>query len=124
MARYAPRFAVCAAALGMSAIAACGGEPGSTPGEKGTPVAITVTGAGCQVAATKLPEGSITFTVTNQSGSTAEVGVYSGGKPLAEQRGIGAGAVTDLVATLRSGSYEIACRTGSGAESRQPITVG
>jgi iron uptake system component EfeO len=112
------------AALAIVAVAAFGACSSSDSGG-GPAVGITATQTACEVDRSQFAPGAQTFNVDNKGSEVTEVYVYApGDKVVAEKEHIGPGTQARFTATLKAGTYEIACKPGeTGNGIRQKITV-
>jgi iron uptake system component EfeO len=120
-ARPAPtRVALGALALLALAVGGCTSKSGGGDG-----IAVTASDDSCDVAATELPSGSATFTVTNRGGDVTETYVYTlDDEIMGEVENIGPGTSRDLTVDLGPGLYEVVCKPGmTGDGIATPITV-
>ena len=106
----AASFAFCAA-----------GSVQSFAADSSEPVAITVTGKGCEPNALTLPEGKTTFKIKNASQRVLEWEILDGVMVVEERENIIPGFVQTLTATLRPGQYQMTC--GLLSNPKGTITV-
>jgi iron uptake system component EfeO len=123
-------------ALALATLAACGGSDdgrsattgaGGAAAASGKPgkIAVAATDTSCQVAATELPAGTTTFTVTNKGNKVTEFYVYAAGdRVMGEVENIVPGLSRDMLVELPAGTYETACKPGMiGKGIRGPLKV-
>jgi FTR1 family protein len=106
-------------------LAACGGsDNGGSASAGANKVAITLTDAGCEPAALKLPAGPTTFEVTNGgTGRVSEFEVLDGSRILGEKENLVAGLKGTFTLNLKPGNYTSACPGGKTAATGT-IAVG
>ena len=111
-----------AAALAAAVLGACSS---SDSGSSGEAIAINATDSACELAQTSLPAGKHAFEVTNKGSQVTEVYVYTAGdKVVTEKEHIGPGTSARFSATLKAGTYDVACKPGEkGSGIRQKLTV-
>ena len=113
----------------LAAVTGCvaNATPGATSstGTGGT-VAVTSSADACDLSATSVPSGAVTFSVTNTGQDVTEFYLLSsdGSRVLGEVENIGPGLSRDLVVQVRPGSYVAACKPGmSGDGIRRDLLV-
>ncbi|MHA7961855.1 iron uptake system protein EfeO [Streptomyces sp. L500] len=79
----------------------------------------------CEVSKTTFPAGHVKINVENKGSKVTEVYVYApDDRIVTERENIGPGTKAEITATIKAGSYEIACKPGmKGDGIRQKITV-
>ncbi len=108
------RFVVPAAAglLAVAGLAGCGGG-GDKKDAKGGPIAVKATDTACEVGATEIEAGQVTFTITNSGSKVNEFYVYAAGdRVMGEVENIAPGLSRELRVELAAGTYETACKPG------------
>lgn len=120
--------ALALAALVLPLTAAC--VPNDAPGASGTastgPLTVRSTADACEVSATSVPAGPVTFSVTNDGDDVTEFYLLGedGLRVVAEVENIGPGLSRDLVAQVRPGTYFTSCKPGMvGDGIRAEFTV-
>ncbi len=100
--------------------------PASTgTGAAGT-ITVTSSANACDLSATTVPGGSLTFSVTNTGNDVTEFYLLAadGRRVVGEAENIGPGLSRDLVVQAAPGSYVAACKPGmSGDGIRHDLTV-
>ncbi|GLX01200.1 iron uptake system protein EfeO [Microtetraspora sp. NBRC 16547] len=119
---------VAVAALGLLAAACSSGTTDTAaPGGGAKPGKISVAAGDteCKVAATELPAGTSTFSITNTGSKVTEFYVYaSGDRVMGEVENIVPGLTRDVIVELPAGTYETACKPGMvGKGIRNPLKV-
>jgi iron uptake system component EfeO len=116
------------AGLGIASVVvlsmtACAEDSPSGSSDKG--ITVEATDSACEVSATKLDAGPLTFKVTNQGSKVTEFYVYAeGDRIMGEVENIGPGLSRNLVVDLPKGTYEGACKPGMAGDGiRQKLTV-
>jgi iron uptake system component EfeO len=110
-----PRLAV--GALALAGLAACGsGTPATTgsaaPAKPGK-ITVAASDTECKIAASEVPAGTSTFTITNGGSKVTEFYVYAAGdRVMAEVENIVPGLTREVIAELPAGAYETACKPG------------
>ncbi len=89
-------------------MALCGQGFAATP-EASQPVAITITGKGCEPNVVTVPEGKTTFRIKNASARVLEWEILDGVMVVEERENIVPGFVQSLTATLKAGQYQMTC---------------
>ncbi|CAM5271746.1 Iron uptake system protein EfeO OS=Streptomyces alboniger OX=132473 GN=efeO PE=3 SV=1 [Streptomyces alboniger] len=86
-------------------------------------VSVTSTDSACKVSKTQFAAGHITFALENTGSKVTEVYVlFPDDRIVAERENIGPGTKASLVAELKAGDYEIACKPGmKGNGIRQKV---
>jgi iron uptake system component EfeO len=107
-------------AMPLLMLPACGGDSASGP-----TTVVKGTDTTCEPAATTFTAGTHRFELANEGTKASELYVYGpGDKIVAEVEDVGPGTKRALKATLKAGTYELACKPGqTGAGIRVPITV-
>ncbi|GGR62040.1 lipoprotein [Micromonospora fulviviridis] len=120
------RFVVPAAAgvLAVAGLAGCGGGDDSDAKADG-PIAVKATDSACEVGATEIVAGQVTFKVTNSGSKVNEFYVYAAGdRVMGEVENIAPGLSRELRVELPAGTYETACKPGmSGRGIRGALKV-
>ncbi|MEU0153389.1 iron uptake system protein EfeO [Micromonospora fulviviridis] len=120
------RFVVPAAAgvLAVAGLAGCGGGDDSDA-KAGGPIAVKATDSACEVGATEIEAGQVTFKVTNSGSKVNEFYVYAAGdRVMGEVENIAPGLSRELRVELPAGTYETACKPGmSGRGIRGALKV-
>lgn len=108
-------FAV-AAVLALS-VAGCTDNPSTAPHGGGTqagaaPISVTVTDDGCDVSATEVPAGAVTFSISNEGSVPNEFEVLAADKLriITEKENIGPGSTVELTTGLEEGDFFTACK--------------
>lgn len=114
-----PLLALGTATLSVTLAAGCAGGSG------GDAIQVTASDTACEVSRTEFPAGHVTLSVQNTGSQVTEVYVYAPGDQIVTEReNITPGLVADIVAEIKPGSYEIACKPGmKGRGIRQKVTV-
>ncbi|MBB5121083.1 peptidase M75 [Streptomyces eurocidicus] len=114
--------AVAAAATALTAVSGCA-EKSDTKGSD--TVRVKATDDKCEVSTDSFPAGHVKIAVENKGSKVTEVYVYApGDRIVTERENIGPGTKAEITATIKAGSYEIACKPGmKGDGIRQKITV-
>ncbi|MFF4155715.1 iron uptake system protein EfeO [Streptomyces sp. NPDC001678] len=88
-------------------------------------VNVTASDDKCEVSKTSFPAGHVKINVENKGSKVTEVYVYApDDRIVTERENIGPGTKAEITATIKAGSYEIACKPGmKGDGIRQKITV-
>jgi len=121
--------ALALAALVLPLTAAC--VPNDTAGDGASgaatgPLTVRSTADACEVSATSVPAGPVTFSVTNAGDDVTEFYLLGedGLRVVAEVENIGPGLSRDLVAQVRPGTYFTSCKPGMvGDGIRAEFTV-
>lgn len=87
-------------------------SPSSSGVATGGPTAVTITETGCDVAASSLPSGKVTFKITNNGSVPNEFEILANDKLriISELENIGPGSSVELTTALDEGSYFTACK--------------
>ncbi|MEI9922182.1 MAG: iron uptake system protein EfeO [Bradyrhizobium sp.] len=88
------------------------------------PVAITITGKGCEPNAVTVPEGKSTFKIKNASARVLEWEILDGVMVVEERENIVPGFVMTLTATLKAGQYQMTCGLLSNPKGTITVTAG
>jgi iron uptake system component EfeO len=115
-----------AGALAGGVLAACSDDAGSgDDAAAGGPIAVTASDSACEVAATDVDAGTVTFKVTNKGVKVTEFYVYAqGDRVMGEVENIAPGLSRELHVELPAGTYETACKPGMvGKGIRGALTV-
>ncbi|RBY98001.1 hypothetical protein DQ237_03655 [Blastococcus sp. TF02-8] len=144
MAVRTPLRALAGAALLLTVLTACGGDPGTGADEASVSTASPSSAAASssaadaseaeQVAVTavdfafRLDEdgfrpGTYAFTLTNEGGATHDLVVERDGKDVAASDGIRPGQSTTVTATLEPGEYVLYCSIGNHRAMGMEVTV-
>ena len=112
-----------AVSLTIFSLSACAEESPSGGSDKN--INVEATDSECEVSATKLDAGPLTFKVTNGGSKVTEFYVYAeGDRIMGEVENIGPGLSRNLVVDLPKGTYEGACKPGMAGDGiRQTLTV-
>jgi iron uptake system component EfeO len=88
-------------------------------------IQVTANDSECKVSRTEFPAGHVQLKVENKGSKVTEVYVYApGDRIVTERENIGPGTRADIVAEVKAGSYEIACKPGmKGDGIRQKVTA-
>jgi iron uptake system component EfeO len=87
------------------------------------PVAITITGKGCEPNAVTLPAGKTTFKIKNESQRAVEWEILDGVMVVEERENIIPGFVQTLTATLKAGQYQMTCGLLSNPKGTLTVTA-
>lgn len=114
--------AAVAAIAALTAVSGCAQKSDAKDSEA---IKVTATDDACEVSKTSFPAGHVTLAVENKGSKVTEVYVYApDDRIVTERENIGPGTKADITATIKAGSYEIACKPGmKGDGIRQKITV-
>lgn len=114
--------AVAAAATALTAVSGCAEKSDSKGSDT---VRVKATDDKCEVSTDSFPAGHVKIAVENKGSKVTEVYVYApGDRIVTERENIGPGTKAEITATIKAGSYEIACKPGmKGDGIRQKITV-
>ncbi|MGW1198922.1 iron uptake system protein EfeO [Streptomyces sp. NPDC002536] len=117
--------AAVAALAALTAVSGCAQKSEGKNGKNTAAVKVTATDDKCEVSKTSFPAGHVTLAVENKGSKVTEVYVYApDDRIVTERENIGPGTKADITATIKAGSYEIACKPGmKGDGIRQKITV-
>ncbi|MFU8849682.1 iron uptake system protein EfeO [Micromonospora sp. SL1-18] len=120
------RFVVLATAglLAVAGLAGCGGGD-KKDAKAGGPIMVKATDAACEVGATEIEAGQVTFAITNSGSKVNEFYVYAAGdRVMGEVENIAPGLSRELRVELPAGTYETACKPGmSGRGIRGALKV-
>ena len=110
-----------AVSLTLVGLTACGTDESSGSGT----ISVDAGDSSCELSATKLDAGPLTFEVTNSGSKVTEFYVYAeGDRIMGEVENIDPGLSRNLVVDLPNGTYEGACKPGMvGDGIRQTLTV-
>jgi iron uptake system component EfeO len=111
------------AGVSLAGLALCGQGIAATP-DASQPVAITITGKGCEPNAVTVPEGKITFKIKNASARVLEWEILDGVMVVEERENIVPGFVMTLTATLKAGQYQMTCGLLSNPKGTITVTGG
>ncbi|MEU7167096.1 iron uptake system protein EfeO [Streptomyces morookaense] len=119
------RSSAAAAVAVIAAFTAVSGCAKKSDAKDSETVKVTATDDACEVSKTSFPAGHVTLAVENKGSKVTEVYVYApDDRIVTERENIGPGTKADITATIKAGSYEIACKPGmKGDGIRQKITV-
>lgn len=119
------RSSAAAAVAAIAALTAVSGCAQKSDAKDSEAVKVTATDDKCEVSKTSFPAGHVTLAVENKGSKVTEVYVYApDDRIVTERENIGPGTKADITATIKAGSYEIACKPGmKGDGIRQKITV-
>ncbi|MGW2367092.1 iron uptake system protein EfeO [Streptomyces sp. NPDC001667] len=111
-----------AAAAALTAVSGCAEK---SDGKGSDAVNVTASDDKCEVSRTTFPAGHVKINVQNKGSKVTEVYVYApDDRIVTERENIGPGTKAEITATIKAGSYEIACKPGmKGDGIRQKITV-
>jgi iron uptake system component EfeO len=89
-----------------------GSDGGSGTQAEGGPLSVDITDDGCDVSATSIPSGQVTFQITNKGTVPNEFEILAEDKLriMSEQENIGPGTSTQLTTALPEGTYFTACK--------------
>ena len=109
-------------------LTACTQNGGATKGSDSDTRTITVTSSddACDLSATEVPSGSLTFEVSNTGSDVTEFYLYGDGgdRIVSEVENIGPGLERELVVAVKPGDYIAACKPGmKGDGIRVDLTV-
>ncbi|KJY42558.1 peptidase M75 [Streptomyces sp. NRRL B-1568] len=115
-------IAAIAAAAALTAVSGCAQKSDSKGSDA---VQVKASDDKCEVSKTSFPAGHVKIAVENKGSKVTEVYVYAADdRIITERENIGPGTKAEITATIKSGSYEIACKPGmKGDGIRQKITV-
>jgi iron uptake system component EfeO len=116
------RLAACAG-VSLAGLTLCGQGIAATP-DASQPVAITITGKGCEPNAVTVPEGKTTFKIKNASTRVLEWEILDGVMVVEERENIVPGFVMALTATLKAGQYQMTCGLLSNPKGTITVTGG
>ncbi|GHF33082.1 iron uptake system protein EfeO [Streptomyces morookaense] len=119
------RSSAAAAVAVIAAFTAVSGCAKKSDAKDSEAVKVTATDDACEVSKTSFPAGHVTLAIENKGSKVTEVYVYApDDRIVTERENIGPGTKADITATIKAGSYEIACKPGmKGDGIRQKITV-
>ncbi|MFN8173797.1 MAG: iron uptake system protein EfeO [Solirubrobacteraceae bacterium] len=127
-AAVAPTATMAIGVVGLvAAVAAgCGSSGGGTSsGEGGRKVAISLSDEGCSPASLKLPAGATTFEVTNAGGArVTEWEVLKGSRIMGEVENIAPGTSKSFSLTLKTGTYRALCPNGKQNQGGPIVVTG
>ncbi|MFI1967890.1 peptidase M75 [Streptomyces cinnamoneus] len=111
-----------AAAAALTVVSGCAEK---SDGKGSDAIKVAASDDKCEVSKTTFPSGHVKIAVENKGSKVTEVYVYGeGDRIVTERENIGPGTKTEITATIKAGSYEIACKPGmKGDGIRQKITV-
>jgi iron uptake system component EfeO len=101
-----------------------GGLESARAQDASQPVAITVTGKGCEPNAVTVPEGKTIFKIKNASTRVLEWEILDGVMVVEERENIVPGFVMALTATLKAGQYQMTCGLLSNPKGTITVTAG
>ena len=107
----------------LAGLTLCGQGIAATP-DALQPVAITITGKGCEPNAVTVPEGKTTFKIKNASARVLEWEILDGIMVVEERENIVPGFVMTLTATLKAGQYQMTCGLLSNPKGTITVTGG
>jgi iron uptake system component EfeO len=110
------------AGVSLAGLTLCGQGFAQTP-DVSQPVAITITGKGCEPNALTLPEGKTTFKIKNASARVLEWEILDGVMVVEERENILPGFVQTLTATLKAGQYQMTCGLLSNPKGTITVTA-
>ncbi|RLV08452.1 peptidase M75 [Streptomyces griseocarneus] len=115
-------LAAVAAAAALTAVSGCAEKSDAKDSDA---VNVTASDDKCEVSKTSFPAGHVKINVQNKGSKVTEVYVYApDDRIVTERENIGPGTKAEITATIKAGSYEIACKPGmKGDGIRQKITV-
>ncbi|SBT52248.1 iron uptake system protein EfeO [Micromonospora auratinigra] len=121
------RFVVPAAAglLAVTGLTGCAGGDDKQDANAAGAITVKATDSACEVGATDVPAGQVTFKVTNSGAKVNEFYVYAAGdRVMGEVENIAPGLSRELRVELPAGTYETACKPGmSGRGIRGALKV-
>jgi iron uptake system component EfeO len=112
------------ALLSVSTLSACG-ESSSGTSSATNPINIDATDTKCKLDKTQFGAGTVQFAVKNSGNKVTEVYIFAGKRIVAEKENIGPGTSYRLTASLKAGSYQVACKpgmTGDGIRTTIKVT--
>jgi iron uptake system component EfeO len=109
--------------ISLAGLTLCGQGIAATP-EASQPIAITITGKGCEPNAVTVPEGKSTFRIKNASARVLEWEILDGVMVVEERENIVPGFVMTLTATLKAGQYQMTCGLLSNPKGTITVTAG
>lgn len=124
--RLRPAALPVAALLAAATLTACGGSSaeGGSAGTAKNIVNINATDTNCELDKTAFEAGTVHLAIKNSGNKVTEVYVYQGKRIITEKENIGPGTAYKLTASLKAGSYQVACKPGmTGDGIRTAIKV-
>ncbi|MEU1519274.1 iron uptake system protein EfeO [Streptomyces sp. NPDC005811] len=117
-----PRPLLLGAGIATAVVVTLSGCTQKASGEDGA-VTVTASDSACKVSKAEFAAGHVTFALENTGSKVTEVYVlFPDDRIVAERENIGPGTKASLVAELKAGDYEIACKPGmKGDGIRQKI---
>lgn len=109
--------------VSLAGLTLCGQGIAATP-DASQPVAITITGKGCEPNAVSVPEGKTTFKIKNASARVLEWEILDGVMVVEERENIVPGFVMTVTATLKAGQYQMTCGLVSNPKGTITVTAG
>ena len=109
------------AAASVAGLTLCGQGIAATDASQ--PIAITITGKGCEPNAVTLPAGKTTFKIKNASQRAVEWEILDGVMVVEERENIIPGFVQTLTATLKAGQYQMTCGLLSNPKGTLTVTA-
>jgi iron uptake system component EfeO len=112
------------ALLSVAALSACGDSGSGTSSPTDT-INIYATDTKCRLDKTRFAAGTVPFAVKNSGSKVTEVYIFAGKRIVAEKENIGPGMSYKLTASLKAGSYQVACKpgmTGDGIRTTIKVT--
>jgi iron uptake system component EfeO len=125
--RLRPAALPAAALLAIATLTACGGSSageGTASSAKNT-VNIDAADTKCELDKTAFVAGTVHLAVENNGSRVTEVYIYAGKRIVTEKENIGPGTSYKLTASLKAGSYQVACKpgmTGDGIRTKINVT--
>ncbi len=110
-------------AVSLAGLTLCGQGIAATP-DASQPVAITITGKGCEPNTVTVLEGKTTFKIKNASARVLEWEILDGVMVVEERENIVPGFVMTLTATLKAGQYQMTCGLLSNPKGTITVTAG
>ncbi|UNO42391.1 iron uptake system protein EfeO [Streptomyces sp. MST-110588] len=114
-------------AAALTAVSGCAqkSDAEAADGADGGAIRVTASDDACEVSKKSFPAGHVQFAVKNAGSKVTEVYVYApGDRIVTERENIGPGISQEITATIKAGTYEIACKPGmKGDGIRQKVTV-
>lgn len=119
------RSSVVTAVAAVAALTAVSGCAEKSDSKDSDAVNVKASDDKCEVSRTSFPAGHVKINVQNKGSKVTEVYVYApDDRIVTERENIGPGTRAEITATIKAGSYEIACKPGmKGDGIRQKITV-
>jgi iron uptake system component EfeO len=118
-----PTAAIGAAAFMVLSFASQGFTEAFAASDASAPIAITITGKGCEPNDVTLPEGKTTFKIKNGSARVLEWEILDGVMVVEERENIIPGFVQTLTATLKPGQYQMTCGLLSNPKGTLTVTA-